>query len=151
MLPDSFFSILKGYFSESDRRLIRKLSIKDDKESKSRVFGILDYWSQAALKPLHDHVFKILKTNPKLQKVDATFNQDKGFSNIPDSQVFYSFDLSSATDRMPIKLQQYVVTYLYGDKLLADCWRDILVKEPYYLKGDWIYYRSGQPMGAYSS
>lgn len=35
---------------------LRKLSLVRDPECKVRVIAILDYWSQCALKPLHDKV-----------------------------------------------------------------------------------------------
>lgn len=150
-LPKSFYDILGQYMSVRQWSKTRKLSIKRDKEAKSRVFAILDYWSQAALKPLHDYIFFLLKTNHKLQRVDATFNQDAGFTKIPQGKTYYSFDLTSATDRLPLSFQEVVVTYLLGDKRFTQHWKDILVKEPFDLQGKPVYYKAGQPMGAYSS
>jgi hypothetical protein len=42
-LPDSVFAIIQKYMSPRTSSRLRKLSIKADKESKSRVFAILDY------------------------------------------------------------------------------------------------------------
>jgi hypothetical protein len=50
----------------------RKISYFPDKEGKTRVIAILDYWSQTALRPLHDHLNKVLR---RLGRVDCTFNQ----------------------------------------------------------------------------
>jgi hypothetical protein len=50
----------------------RKLSYFGDKEGKTRVIAILDYWSQTALRPYHDILNRTLR---KLGKVDCTFNQ----------------------------------------------------------------------------
>lgn len=48
-----------------------KVSIKPDKETKSRLFGILDYWTQTCLAPIHHGLFRILKSIDQ----DKTFNQ----------------------------------------------------------------------------
>lgn len=85
-----------------------------DKEGKTRVIGICDYWSQSCLRPLHLHV------NSVLRKIlsDCTFDQDRFSSILPQMQLrnnsFHSIDLSAATDRMPIKLQKRLVEHLYG-------------------------------------
>jgi len=50
---------------------LRKITGIQDREGKTRVIAILDYWSQTALKPLHDLIFGILKCIPQ----DMTFSQ----------------------------------------------------------------------------
>lgn len=52
---------------------------------------------------------------------------------------------------MPLSFQRSIVTYLLGDSRFTDLWADILVREPYELNGELLYYKAGQPMGAYSS
>jgi hypothetical protein len=49
----------------------RKLVYFPDKEDKVRVVGILDYFSQSALRPLHLYLFKVLRRIPQ----DCTFDQ----------------------------------------------------------------------------
>jgi hypothetical protein len=85
---------------KGNKKSFRKLVVIPDKEYKSRPVAIGDYWSQTSLKPLHDWIFSILKAIPQ----DSTFQQDRGLRNMPlgGSYTFYSFDLSSATDRFPI-------------------------------------------------
>jgi len=81
---------------------IRRLAAIEDKEGKTRVIAILDYFSQTVLKPVHLFLFSILRRIPQ----DMTFNQD-GFQDLVktwDDPVFYSVDLTSATDRFPISL-----------------------------------------------
>lgn len=75
-----------------------KLSVFGDKEGKTRIVAITDYWTQTSLKPIHDHLMRLLRGI----KVDCTFNQDnyKHLLSLPGP--FSSFDLSSATDRMPL-------------------------------------------------
>jgi hypothetical protein len=126
----------------------RKLSYFSDKEGKTRVIAILDYWSQTALKPLHDALMGILKNIPS----DFTFNQDDFQSSLPSTGPYYCYDLSAATDRMPVDFQVSVLSNLIGiDHALA--WKRLLVGEAFVNKDcpEPIYYRAGQPMGAYSS
>jgi len=42
----------------------------------------------------------------------------------------YSFDLSAATDRLPIDLQVQVLSLIYNQRLASD-WKCILVNRPY--------------------
>jgi len=84
----------------------------------------------------------------------------------------YSFDLSAATDRLPIDLQKQVLSLIYNQEI-ANAWNDILVGRPYAVSlsdlrkysSDIIFdestlvngkyfklkYSVGQPMGALSS
>lgn len=43
-----------------------------DREGKTRAVAILDYWSQTALRPVHDLLFRVLRTIPQ----DVTFAQE---------------------------------------------------------------------------
>jgi hypothetical protein len=52
--------------------IFRKLSSFSDKEGKTRVIAILDYFSQSVLKPLHLYLFNFLK---KIDQ-DCTFDQN---------------------------------------------------------------------------
>lgn len=94
-------------------------------------------------------MFKILAN----METDATFNQGSGFARLKQmTGPFYSIDLSSATDRFPIQLQQVVLECLSSTEV-ADEWRSILVDHPFHhpsVKHP-VYYKTGQPMGAYSS
>lgn len=124
----------------------RKLSYFSDKEGKTRVIAILDYWSQTALRPLH----KVM--NQMLRKIgpDCTFSQGS-FTRILPLSPFYSLDLSNATDRMPIALQLRVVERIIG-KERAVAWAHILTGYEFTSKGNpSVKYNCGQPMGAYSS
>lgn len=66
---------------------LRKLSIVKDTEGKSRIIAIGDYWSQTALKPLHDLLMRILK---KLSS-DMTYGQSIGPFGSEDHK-YWSFD-----------------------------------------------------------
>jgi hypothetical protein len=72
----------------------------------------------------------------------------------------YSFDLSAATDRLPVAYQKPILNSLAPR--LGDLWADILVGRAYHLSdrmlerlpedhSSTVYYSVGQPMGALSS
>jgi len=75
---------------------------------------MVDAWSQSALKPLHEYLFGILRQLPN----DGTFDQEasvrRGAVKAAEAKVSYSFDLSAATDRLPIELQHGVLCQLLG-------------------------------------
>lgn len=83
----------------------RKLARVDDKEMKTRVIAILDYFSQSALKPLHEYLFNVLRKIPQ----DRTFLQGDFEYLINNSKEFYSVDLTAATDRFPIDFIKMVL------------------------------------------
>jgi hypothetical protein len=131
--------------------LTRRISYFSDKEGKTRVIAILDYWSQTALKPYHDVLMNILKGI----RTDCTFNQDHFRAVLPSTGPYFSFDLKNATDRVPISLQKRVIESIWGARK-AEAWARILVKWPYHVRlpdgrRESVYYQAGQPMGAYSS
>jgi hypothetical protein len=79
---------------------------------------------------------------------------DKGLKEM------FSFDLSAATDRLPIDLQVQVLSFLYGDEETALLWKSLLVDRDYHLASNdpaftqyngAYRYAVGQPMGALSS
>jgi hypothetical protein len=139
-----------------------RLSVKIEPAGKARVFAIVDYWTQVALKPLHDWIFSILEDIPQ----DGTYNQlepvIKLLRKVSPDQTIYSYDLSAATDRLPVLLQGLLLAQIFGGKFAAT-WRRLLVGRNYYLgsffakaakvadKGINLTYAVGQPMGAYSS
>jgi len=129
---------------------LRKISIKEDKEGKSRPFAIFEYISQMALSSLHDHVFGILKDLPQ----DSTFDQNAGFRSLlyGGYKFFASFDLKAATDRFPLSFQKKVVEHLYGDSSKSEAWAHIMVGYEFELpNGRSITFQTGQPLGAKSS
>jgi hypothetical protein len=104
---------------------------------------------------------------------DCTFDQIGRLEKVRDAiQVkypmsrkrAYSFDLSAATDRLPISLQAHILSLVIGENA-ADAWADILVTREYQLPNSLtrllkkhglsapksVSYAVGQPMGALSS
>lgn len=144
----SFLEIWKKLYKK-DEQHPRKLSYFSDKEGKTRVIAILDYWSQTALKPLHDHLMGVLRGI----KQDCTFNQDAFHTKLPSSGPYYCFDLHAATDRMPLYIQKKILKSIVGEEK-SEAWARLLTdigfvnhKHP----GVIWKYNTGQPMGAYSS
>lgn len=127
---------------------LRKLSAFPDKELKTRVIAIGDYYSQTALIPLHKFLFKILKRIPQ----DMTFDQGGFTEAIKDKEIFYSLDLTAATDRFPIDVI-YLVLSGHLPKVYLDAWKDIMVGYPFKFpqKDLTLSYSVGNPMGFYSS
>nr|QWE48329.1 RNA-dependent RNA polymerase [Phomopsis viticola mitovirus 962_1] len=137
-------------FKEGLKHLFcRKLSVVKDPECKMRVIAIFDYITQTTLQPLHDSLFHILKNIPE----DRTFTQNPMFHvKVDPKQQFWSLDLSSATDRFPIKLQTQILSLLRG-KDFAEAWEGLMVSAPFKhpQTDEALYYKAGQPMGAKSS
>lgn len=100
----------------SQASLVGKLGLKDEPAGKVRVFAMVDPWTQWVLFPLHRLLQKVLLPI----KEDATFDQigrmEAKLENIRKrgGKKAFSFDLSSATDRLPITLQILVLTPLLG-------------------------------------
>lgn len=139
-----------------------RLSVKIEPAGKARVFAMVDYWTQVALKPLHDWIFSVLREIPQ----DGTFDQMKPVKRLlkkvgPDEKI-WSFDLSAATDRIPVLIQGLLLWQIFG-RHFASSWRATLCNRNYYLsakharaaglggKGVNLRYAVGQPMGAFSS
>ncbi|CAB42653.1 RNA-dependent RNA polymerase, putative [Ophiostoma mitovirus 5] len=127
--------------------LFGKISIVKDPELKMRVIAMVDYHSQFVLKKIHNSLFNKLK----LIKSDRTFTQDPIFTTPTMGHRFWSMDLSAATDRFPIDLQERLLSYLYGSEI-SSAWKQLLIDRTYKTpEGDELHYKVGQPMGAYSS
>jgi hypothetical protein len=88
------------YTGDNSILQLTKLSYFSDREGKTRVVAIADYFSQTVLRYLHSYLFSILK----LIRQDCTFDQGKFKDLLKDGRLFYSVDLTSATDRFPIDL-----------------------------------------------
>lgn len=64
------------------------------------------------LRPIHLMLFRILKNIPQ----DATFDQDRGVQMgvklLKSNKIAFSYDLSAATDRLPISIQALLIEFL---------------------------------------
>ena len=110
---------------------------------------MVDPFTQWCLKPLHTYLFSKLKKIP----MDGTFHQLNPLMRVPWGKVpLYSLDLSSATDRLPIELQKWILSSIFGEEF-AQNWENLLVSRKYKLPrvNQGVKYSVGQPMGALSS
>jgi hypothetical protein len=123
------------------------------------------------MKPLHLAIQRLLRAIPQ----DGTFDQlapvRRLIKQYGPSHSAYSFDLSAATDRLPVTIQAGLLVYFLGFSL-AKAWRWLLVGREYQLPSPKHYghavpakkrlalpgpreraikYAVGQPMGALSS
>jgi len=123
-----------------------RLAVVKNVAGKSRIVAMTNYWVQMALWPIHNSIFKYLKCIPS----DGTFNQLAPVKKLMGDEEFYSsYDLSAATDRLPLDFQLQVMTELLG-KRDANLWARI-INIPFLYNGNLIKYSVGQPMGAFSS
>jgi hypothetical protein len=139
---------------------LSQFAIKEEPAGKIRLFALVDNITQSLLRPLHDALFDVLRVIP----TDSTFDQDAGVRRASEkSQIWnqaFSFDLSSATDRLPVLLSMYILSNFIGLPL-AKLWRIIIVNrtfafndkvaEKLKVSNEGVKYRVGQPMGAYTS
>jgi hypothetical protein len=128
-----------------------RLAYLSDKAGKTRVMCIVSYWVQELLKPLHDAMFRWLRTNDQ----DATYNQTAAVEKIKNwskgGKPLYSYDLTAATDRWPMIFQYEIIKVSFGSKW-ADAWKWSMSLEPYCsVQRKLVKYEVGQPMGAYAS
>jgi hypothetical protein len=86
------------------------LAEKIEAAGKVRVFAMTDVWTQSLLRPLHDALLRVLSQIP----MDGTYDQLAPLRRLYDRgcSVFYSFDLTAATDRLPIRLQVQILQEL---------------------------------------
>jgi hypothetical protein len=81
-----------------------QFAIKKEAAGKIRVFALVDSVTQSVMKPIHLGLFKVLRLLPN----DGTFDQDASVTRCSEkaseSGKAFSFDLSAATDRLPVSL-----------------------------------------------
>jgi len=139
--------ILTWVLGVSKKLPIGRLSVVYDQAGKARIVAMPNFWIQLCLKPLHESIFRFLKTVEQ----DGTFNQLGPLNllraNPNKGHDFSCYDLSAATDRLPIDLQVDIL-FLIG--LDGKLWKDVL-DIPWQFRGREYHYSVGQPMGAYSS
>jgi hypothetical protein len=160
-LTTYFGNKLKPSYYNLRHIFLGRLSIKEEAAGKVRVFAMVDPWTQWALKPLHKKLFGVLHRIPS----DGTFDQLKPLVRVPFGRVpIYSFDLSAATDRLPLWLQRDLLSIAYSPDF-AHHWANLMVGRDYKTPSrkelgpisvmdkfpKSVRYTVGQPMGALSS
>jgi len=132
-----------------------RISLKYEPAGKIRPFAIVDYWTQIVLKPLHEAVMKFIIDH--FSPMDATYDQSAAVKSFAEEghENIYSFDLSKATDMIPIQAYVEVLSVLVTRRM-ANAWvslmvaRGFLTTEKGKVTGE-VKYTRGQPMGAFSS
>jgi hypothetical protein len=139
-----------------------KLALVEE-PGKLRVVAMVDCITQWVLYPLHRYIFDtLLKAIPQ----DGLFDQLAPVRALIDSlnrlnrKECFSYDLSAATDRIPVVLQEKLLA-LFTTEEFAFHWRKLLCDRAYFLPNlyvktfgkavRFVRYAVGQPMGAYSS
>lgn len=105
--------IKENITSSPDELKLGKLCLKQEAAGKVRVFAMVDAWTQSLLATLHDGILKILSSIPQ----DGTYDQHKPVKVLIDKGIkeLFSFDLSAATDRLPIDLQSRIISLLFDN------------------------------------
>jgi len=145
--------------TKAQNQAIGQLQFKEEAAGKLRIFAMVDVWTQSFLSPLHDYLGEILRSLPN----DGTFDQEASFKRslrkAETSKKAFSYDLSSATDRLPVEIQEVLLNYLFKSDL-GTCWRRLLTLRNYVIPSSGsnygisltkVRYAVGQPMGALSS
>lgn len=108
-----------------------KLSIKEEAAGKLRVFAMVDVWSQTILKPIEQMLARFLKNLPN----DGVYNQHlselRARSKSQNLDCSFGYDLSAATDRLPLGLQSYILDLILPS--LGENWAIFLTKRDYYM------------------
>jgi hypothetical protein len=114
MLLDGYTAKARGsddYVSEwGSKPSLGRLATVYNQAGKARVVAMTNYFIQCGLYPIHRYLFTLLSQI----RQDGTFDQYRPLKSLVDThmstnQVFYSFDLSAATDRLPIDFQVQVL------------------------------------------
>lgn len=144
--------------------VLGRIHLLTEPAGKVRPVALVDYWTQRALYPLHNDLFRILETIPQ----DGTHSQDGLMASLKELWEAHSdwnwssLDISSATDKIPVELYVELLAAIYHSRdyaqsvitLMTD--REFSVSvAPDWLKGStkgWkLRYGRGQPMGMFAS
>nr|AAD17381.1 dsRNA viral RNA-dependent RNA polymerase [Thanatephorus cucumeris] len=140
---------------------LSQFALKEEAAGKIRLFALMDSITQSVMSPLHDYMFAILRNIPN----DGTFDQEASIARSQEKAVTagkaFSYDLTAATDRLPVILTAFILSTIVGIRTFGGLWRSILVKRPFGFNSNVAeklkvsdgpyFYEVGQPMGALSS
>jgi len=110
-------------------------AFKIEAAGKLRVFALIDSISQSVLRPVHDLIFDVLKSIPN----DGTFDQDASVRRSTEKMqkygIAYSFDLSAATDRLPVILTAQILETLVGIPEFGAAWKAVIADRDFSFNG----------------
>nr|UJQ92483.1 MAG: putative RNA-dependent RNA polymerase [Mitoviridae sp.] len=128
-----------------------RLSFKLDGGGKRRVFAIGNFVKQRLLHPYHVWLMENLRT----LRTDGTFDQLKPLSYLTGSDVYYSFDLTAATDRWPLYWLFCIMRNWFGHNLSGSIVNTTLAHNVFSIRcrKGWssLCFVAGQPLGYYMS
>jgi hypothetical protein len=110
---------------------VGKLSIKEEAAGKLRVFAMTDIWTQICLKPIEQMLAHFLKNLPNDGVYDQHSSEMRARSKSITYGCSYGYDLSAATDRLPLELQEMVLNQILPN--LGTFWGPFLTRRDYYL------------------
>ncbi|KAG8044309.1 hypothetical protein GUJ93_ZPchr0138g35 [Zizania palustris] len=90
--------------------------------AKRRIFAIGNYVNQRLLKPVMNWLMEVLRRLPP----DGTFHQTAPLSRIKNRSCYYSYDLTAATDRMPLRVLFHVMATLFSPSFASACVNSVL-------------------------
>lgn len=135
--------------SGADDTMAGHLSFLQEGGCKGRVIAVPNVWCQWLMEPFHRVLSDLIRTDYN----SAVFDQNRGASYLTacmkHNRKLFCVDLSSATDRFPLVLQQAFLRGI-GLETYADAIQSIS-------HGNWdtgreiTSYNTGQPMGLYGS
>lgn len=132
-----------------------RLGSSTEGRAKRRIFAIGNYVCQRLLRPVHEFLMAVLKKLPS----DGTFNQMGPLKHIVNKRKYYSYDLSAATDRTPLRCLFYVMEYLFDHNYASAVVNSTLachIFEIPFVKGkdgvpSCVSFVTGQPLGFLAS
>jgi len=142
----------EDYYCESSG-IHSKLSQFSEKSGKTRTIGIVDYYSQRALYPLHQGLMSLLIKIPS----DGTFSHRNVGNYALEATKTKSYiatsDMTAFTDLFPAIIQKELLFKLEPNQDLAKAWWTLLSERTFKVawSGSDVKYGTGQPMGAYAS
>jgi len=124
-----------------------KLGFSSDKAGKTRIFAIGDWWSNMALRDIHEAFMAGLKN----LRGDVTYRQDEIPKLIKGlGKSVYTADMTAFTDRFPISWETEIVSAAYGLEI-GNLWEHIIQKRDFWTPKGPVRYAVGNPMGLLSS
>jgi hypothetical protein len=140
---------------------LSQFAIKVEAAGKIRLFALMDSVTQSVLAPLHKAMFALLRIIPN----DGTFDQEgsirRSMQKAIKSNCGFSFDLTAATDRLPVILTAIIIEVIFLFTGLGALWQKIMcnrdfgfnskIAEKLGISPGPYRYAVGQAMGALSS
>lgn len=137
---------------------VGRLGLKQEPAGKVRVFAMVDALRQRILHPFHEWAMDILRELP----TDGTYDQLAPILRLLSKHSirnYWCFDLTSATDRMPLGAYRQFWSDLFGEEL-SRLWCVALSGHRFVVPRQWgvphtdpngVQFKVGQPLGALSS